>query len=344
MRPFRSAIRCFAAAALCAFGLVSANAQSTNSGDIRGTVTDSSGALIPNVQVSVLNVNTGIEKLLTTNRDGLYDTSSIVAGTYKLTFTKQGFETYVRGPITVEVGYTTVNAPLKIGAATETITVNTDVPLLHTEGGDQTSTLEAKDMEQLPNIGGSNGPDWQNFMILLPGTSGTSGGSQGSSNPGQEVSSNGNLPYTNVLQDGASTTLPSSQNANPATFEDVQELQVSLSSFSAQYGVGGLVINQITKGGTDKFHGVLYEYFQNSSLDSLPASYNSMGVVNKLNYDDFGGTVSGPVKIPVMNLDKKAFFFFGYDQIHDNSGRDVRSVHGAKFLHHLRSDNANHCL
>jgi hypothetical protein len=318
MRPFRSAIRCFAAAALCAFGLVSANAQSTNSGDIRGTVTDSSGALIPNVQVSVLNVNTGIEKLLTTNRDGLYDTSSIVAGTYKLTFTKQGFETYVRGPITVEVGYTTVNAPLKIGAATETITVNTDVPLLHTEGGDQTSTLEAKDMEQLPNIGGSNGPDWQNFMILLPGTSGTSGGSQGSSNPGQEVSSNGNLPYTNVLQDGASTTLPSSQNANPATFEDVQELQVSLSSFSAQYGVGGLVINQITKGGTDKFHGVLYEYFQNSSLDSLPASYNSMGVVNKLNYDDFGGTVSGPVKIPVMNLDKKAFFFFGYDQIHDN--------------------------
>jgi hypothetical protein len=319
---------------LCAFAFGVAAGQATNSGDIRGTATDSTGALIPGVQVSVLNVNTGVEKLFTTDKDGLYDTSSIVAGTYKLTFTKPGFQTYVRGPITVEVGFTTVNAPLKIGATSETITVNTDVPLLHTEGGDLTSVLEAHDMEQLPNIGGSNGPDWQNFMILLPGTSGTVGGSQGSTNPGQEVSSNGNLPYTNVLQDGASTTLPSSQNANPATFEDVQELQVSLSTFSAQYGVGGLVINQITKGGTDKFHGVLYEYFQNRSLNSLPASYTgSPETLPALNYDDFGGTVSGPVKIPVLNLDKKAFFFFGYDQIHNNTvGQDTNTIPDAAVM------------
>jgi hypothetical protein len=321
-------IKCFAQVLVCAVAIGVASGQATNSGDIRGTATDRTGALIPGVTVSVLNVNTGVEKEFTTDKDGLFDTSSIVAGTYKITFSKQGFQTYVRGPVTVEVGFTTVNAPLKIGAASDTVTVNTDVPLLHTESGDLTSTLEAHDMEQLPNIGGSNGPDWQNFMILLPGTSGAVSGSQGSTNPGQEVSSNGNLPYTNVLQDGASTTLPSSQNANPATFEDVQELQVSLSSFSAQYGVGGMVINQITKGGTDKFHGVLYEYFQNRSLNSLPASYTgSPETLPALNYDDFGGTISGPVKIPILKLDKKAFFFFGYDQIHNNTvGQNTNTI------------------
>ncbi len=98
----------------------------------------------------------------------------------------------------------------------------------------------------------------------------------------------------------------------------MQELQVSLSTFSAQYGVGGLVINQITKGGTDKFHGVLYEYFQNTALDAANYGFGTKEKVPFLNYDDFGGTFSGPVALPFLNLKKKAFFFFGYDQIHNN--------------------------
>jgi hypothetical protein len=303
-----------AVATLC-FGLALVTvslAQSTNSGDIRGTVTDSTGALIPDVTVTVLNVDTGVSKDFVTDKDGLFDTASIVAGRYTLTFKRQGFATLVRGPITLDVGYTTVNGQLKLGSTTTQVTVTTDVPLLHTEGGDQTATLESKDMAELPNIGGSNGPDWENFMILLPGANGTPGSSAGAANPGQEVSTNGNLPFTNVLADGASTTLPSSQNANPAVFEDVQELQVSLSSFSAQYGVGGLVINQITKGGTSKFHGAAYEYFQNDALDAANYGFGNKETVPFLRYDNFGGTVSGPV------LKDKMFFFFGYDQIIDN--------------------------
>jgi len=226
----------------------------------------------------------------------------------------------VRGPITVLVGTTDVNAQLKVGASSVSVTVNTDVPLLNTEDGSHSSTLEAHDMEQMPNVGGSNGPDWQNFMILLPGASGTYSGNSNQANafnPGQEVSTNGNLPFTNVLADGASTTLPSSQNANPAAFEDVSEVQVSLSSFSAQYGVGGLIMNQITKSGTDKFHGVLYEYFQNTALNAANYGFGNKETVPFLNYDDFGGTFSGPV--PFFGLKKKMFFFFGYDQIHNNA-------------------------
>jgi hypothetical protein len=294
---------------------VSGWAQSTNSGDIRGTVTDPTGALVPAVTVTVLNVDTGVSKDYVTNQDGLYDTASIVAGNYTLTFTKAGFEGLVRGPITLEVGFTTVNAQLKVGSTSTQVTVTTDVPLLHTETGDQTVTIETHDMAEMPNVGGTNGPDWENFMILLPGSVGTSGSSQGSTNPGMAVSTNGNLPFSDILADGASTTLPSSQNANPAAMEDVDELQVSLSSFSAQYGVGGMVINQITKGGTSRFHGSAYEYFQNNALDAANYGFGSKVTVPFLRYDDFGGTVGGPVAL--AGLRKKAFFFFGYDQIVD---------------------------
>src|ERR1700733_2119930 len=88
-------------------------AQAVNSGDIRGSVSDSSGALIPGVTVTVLNVDTGVSKDYSTNQDGLYDTSSVVIGSYKLTFTKDGFQQEVRGPISLQVGFTTVNAKLE---------------------------------------------------------------------------------------------------------------------------------------------------------------------------------------------------------------------------------------
>ena len=93
-------------------------------------------------------------------------------------------------------------------------------------------------MDQLPQVT----QDWENFMILLPGASGAAVSTANpSSNPGQVVAINGNLPYSNILADGASTTLSHSQNANPAIFETVAELQVNTSTFSAQYGIGGAI-------------------------------------------------------------------------------------------------------
>ena len=285
-------------------------AQSTNSGDIRGTVADSTGALIPGVTVTVVNDDTGVSKTFTTNDAGLYDTSSIVTGPYTLTFSKEGFEKLVRGPVTVQVGFMTVNAELSVGTSTQEVTVNADVPLLKTETSEQSTTLEAKSMEQLPQVAGASGVSWENFMILLPGATGTPNGSQGSSNPGQEVAINGNMPYSNILADGASTTLSHSQNANPAVFETVAELQVNTSSFSAQYGVGGAIFNQITKGGTNQFHGSVYDYFQNDALTAH--SQFQTGPIPFLRFNNFGFSVGGPV------LKKKMFFFFDYDQIVDH--------------------------
>ena len=295
-------------------------AQSTNSGDIRGTVTDSTGALIPGVTVTVVNVDTGVSKSYTTDQDGLYDTSSIVAGHYKLTFMRQGFETFVRGPITLEVGNTAVNAVLKVGSSTQQVVVTTDVPLLQTESGEQSETIESKTLEQLPQTG--DGASWYNFTVLLPGFSGAASTTQGSSNPGQYVSANGNLPYINMLSDGASVTTDHSQNATADTFETVAELQVSTSAFSAQYGVGGIIFNQITKGGTSQFHGAGYEYFQNNALNAAQFGFVSQPTVPFLRYNQFGGSIGGPV------LKKKMFFYFNYDQIvdHGTYGNTTSSV------------------
>jgi hypothetical protein len=294
------------AALVLVFGSGACFAQSTNSGDIRGTVTDPTGALIPGVTVTVLNVDTGVSKDYPTNQDGLYDTSSIVTGSYQLTFSKEGFELLVRGPISLEVGFTTVNAQLLVGSTKQQVTVTTDVALLQTETSEQSTTLDSKSMSQLPQVT----QDWENFMILLPGASGTVGGNQGSSNPGQDVAINGNLPYSNILADGASTTLSHSQNANPAVFETVSELQVNTNNFSAQYGVGGVIFNQISKGGTSRFHGSAYDYLQNDALTAH--SDFTTGAIPFLRYNNFGFSVGGPI------LKKKMFFYFDYDQIVDH--------------------------
>jgi len=294
-------------------------AQSTNSGDVRGLVTDTTGALIPGVTVTVTNNNTGVSKVLTTNNDGLYDTSSIVAGNYKITFVKDGFTKLERSSITVNVGNTTVNAELKVGSVTDQVVVSTDVPLLHTENGEQTTTLEAKTLSQLPQVG----QNWENFTILLPGSSGAPGGSQGAANPGQVASVNGNLPFSNVLADGASTTLPSSANADVAVLETVQELQVSSSAFSAQNGVGGIMFNQISKGGTDSFHGSAYEYLQNDAFNAASYAFaqkTRKQALGRARFNNFGFSVGGPI------IKKKLFFFFDYDKTINHGAASTSTV------------------
>ncbi|GGH05576.1 TonB-dependent receptor [Silvibacterium dinghuense] len=283
-------------------------AQSMNAGDIRGTITDATGAVIPGATVTVLNVDTGVSKSFTSDGAGVFDTGSIVTGNYTVTFSKDGFEQLVRGPITLQVGYSTVNGNLKVGEVSQKVIVNTDIPLLQTESGEQKTTLDAKSMAQLPQTT----QDWENFMILLPGATGTPASSAGANNPGQEVAINGNLPYSNVLADGASTTLSHSSNANPEVFENVAELQVNTSTFSAQYGIGGAVFNQISKGGTSQFHGTAYDYFQNDKLNANSFGFASQPTVPYSKYNDFGGSIGGPI------LKKRMFFYFNYDQIVDH--------------------------
>ena len=296
--------------------------QSTNSGDISGTVTDSSGASLPGVTVTVLNKTTGVTRDFVTNDAGVYDTSSIVPDTYSVTFSKAGFEKFVRSSITIEVGNTTVNAQLPVGAVSQEVVVTTDVTLLKTESGDQSAILTSEKLESLPQIGQS----WESFAIQIQGASGAPSANQGASNPGQLVAINGNLPYSNILFDGSTTTAPSSMNATTVNTEIVQELQVTTSSFSAQYGIGGIIFNQISKSGGSSFHGSAYEYFQNDFLNAAPYGFGNTSKVPLSRYNNFGGTIGGPIALPIFNLRRKAFFFFNYDRIINHGAANNTTV------------------
>jgi len=282
----------------------SAFAQSTNSSDLRGTVTDPTGSVVPGVSVDILNTDTGVTRRLTTNADGLYDAVSILPGHYQLTFAKEGFDKLVRSGINLTVGAVTVNVQMSVGATQQEISISETAPLLHTDTAEQSATLEAQQMNELPNVS----RDWGNFVRLLPGASaqGTSSGS-----PGTTLSINGTMPnYDNFLADGASVTLPHSANVNNNSFESIAEVQINTSTFTAQYGTGAAVFNQISKSGSNQWHGSAYEFLQNDFFNAR--QFFSPSVPNK-RYHQFGGSVGGPIK------KDKLFFFFNVEKIINNS-------------------------
>jgi hypothetical protein len=273
---------------------------STNSADIRGTVSDATGAVIPAASVDILNVENGVSKEIITNEAGIYDAVSVLPGKYKITFSKQGFGNLVRSGITLDVGVMSVDAQLSLGSSQQLVQVTAEAPLLKTETGEQSATLRAETMAQLPNVG----QDWQNFVKLLPGAAGAAAASGA-------LGINGNLPYySNYLADGGSTTLPHSANFDSSIFETVAEVQIQTSSFSAQYGIGGVVFNQISKGGTNQFHGSGYEYLQNDAFNARSFFNPNVGFKR---YDNFGASIGGPVQ------KNKLFVYFNYDQIVNKS-------------------------
>lgn len=298
-------------------------AQNTDSGDLRGTATDSTGAVIPEVTVTVTDVDKGVVRIYQTDAAGLYDTGAIPEDHYKLTFAKTGFQTYIRGPVTVSVGIETVDAVLQVGQVSQQVVVTTDVPMLDTESGAQEGDMQSTTMAELPQVGSQNGggADWENFVVFMPGAAGTPENSSNPINPGTISSINGNLPYASVLQDGATTTLPMSQNSDVTVFETTAEVKVSATAFSAQYGVGDIVYNQITKSGTDQFHGAVYEYNQNNAFDAVPYSFGTKASVPILHFNNFGGAVGGPV-LP-RHIFRKSFFYFDYDRTIDNGGASI---------------------
>jgi hypothetical protein len=290
--------------------------QSRNTGEIRGTVADATGAVLPGAAVTLTNIDTGETKEFVTNADGIYDTVSTPVGVYNISFTVKGFKKLVRGPFTLNVDVITENAALDVGQVTETVTVEGNgVPLLDTETSHMGAVLEKETIGKLPQVGaGITGNDWANFNILLPGAEGAPSqpASEGSGayNAGDAISINGNLPnYANYLADGAVVQLPVSNNVDNTVFEAVSEVQITTSSFSAEYGIGGAVFNQISKSGTNGFHGSAYDYWQNNILNA--SQYFNVQQPNGsfvkpapayLRYNEWGGSVGGPI------LKNKLFF------------------------------------
>jgi hypothetical protein len=150
----RTALRLAIAICLLAFAVNLSFAQSTNSGEIRGTVTDPTGAVVAGATVTLVNVDTGETKDFVTNENGIYDTVSTRPGNYTLTFGKQGFKKSTYGPVVLQVSVITVDAALQVGQVSQVVTVEaTGAPLLQTETSHLGAIQEAETMAKLPQIG-----------------------------------------------------------------------------------------------------------------------------------------------------------------------------------------------
>ncbi len=297
-----------------ALGLASSIcAQNSNSGDIRGTVTDSTGGLVPGVTVTVTNNDTGVVSKYVTNNDGLYDTNSILPGNYTLEFNKQGFETLKRGPIPLQVGIVTVDAALQVGAATQVIEVKSDAVLLKTEDAQVSTTLSTTQLENLPNADPENGYTY--LLKMIPGASSTPGGTAtggggNNTDPQFDQTINGTMPYfSSFLVDGGSIWLPHSANTDQGLSESVSEVNVIATVAPAQYGGGGSVFNVINKSGTERFHGSAYDYIQNDAFNARSYFDRAPTPKGVQRYNYFGGAVGGPI------LKNKMFFYYNYQQL-----------------------------
>lgn len=282
--------------------------QATNSADVTGSVTDPSGAVVPGVTVNVRDVDKNLERTIVTNSAGLYDSGPLVPSDhYVIIFKKEGFASVQRGPMTLETGVTGLNVQLTLGQATQQVTIETSAPLIETTTAEISQTVSSETLRDLPQTGGI--PDWQSFLAFLPGTRGNG---TNNNNPGMGgVSVNGSMPFSNALLDGASTSSPMSNNViNTPIFDSVAEVKMSDSLFSAQYGTGGILYNQISKGGTNQFHGMAYDYFKNTALNAAPFGFNGVAGRNSpIHFNDFGGNIGGPV------IKNRIFFFFAYENV-----------------------------
>lgn len=284
----------------------SAFGQATNSADLTGTVTDSTGAVVPGATVTVKDVDKGEERIYTTNQSGLYDTGPIVPDDqYIVTFSKEGFGSLQRGPMVLHVGRIGMDEKLGVAQTTQQVVVNDEAPLMQTASAELSTTLPQETLQELPQTGS---PDWQQNIILLPGTQGNSGNAP---NPGMGgVSANGSMPYSSSLLDGGMENSPQADNVIIIpVFDAIAEVKISDSLFSAQYPTGGIMYNQITKGGTNKIHGMATEYLRNTIFNAFSYAFPSATKPFKpiTHFNDFGFNLGGPV------IKNRVFLFFDWD-------------------------------
>ncbi len=292
--------RFFAVAAMACFLTVAAAfAQNRNAGEIRGTVLDKSGAVIPGVAITIQNTATGVVTKIVSDSTGVYDAASVAPGTYSVAFEKRGFKTLVKSNIVLHVEAITVDAALEVGAVSQEVTVKAGAVLVQTETSDKREILTSDQVTELPNVGRV----WYDYTGLLPGVNPGSGTVSGES---VGINGQGANEY-NFLIDGGTDTMYESQIPDylAPPLEDIAEIDINSSNYSAEYGSGLAVFNVIRKSGTNKFHGSGFEFVQNDALEARNFFYPK---TVPLRWNQYGLTFGGPIKRD------KAFFFFGFQR------------------------------
>ncbi len=281
-------------------------AQST--AQINGRVTDQSGAVLPGVEVTATQTATGITRTAVTDESGSYTLQSLPVGPYRLEAGLPGFRTFVQTGIVLQVSANpAINPVLEVGQVAETVEVRADAALVETRNTGIATLLDNQRVLELP-LNGRQVTE----LVLLSGTATEVEGPVSHLNPGSRnyktviISVGGGLEVgLGYRLDGSYHNDPFNNLNLPLPFPDaLQEFKVETSGLQAQYGTHSSgTVNAITKSGTNEFHGSLFEFLRNGSLNAR----NAFAVSNDgLKRNQFGGTIGGPV---VRN---KLFFFAGH--------------------------------
>ncbi|MBS1877344.1 MAG: TonB-dependent receptor [Acidobacteria bacterium] len=304
------------AGALCIFSQI-ASAQ-TITASITGTVSDPSGAVVPNVKVTATNTSTNQAYNANSNESGVYNLLFLPVGNYNVSAEIQGFKRTVLGPFGLQVNQIArVDVKLEVGDTTQSVEIKDFAPVLQTESTATGDTIESTKLTAIP----LNGRNYASLLQLMPGAistspnaMNTSGRFQGS---GSRPQVNGNREQTNnFLLDGidVNDSIDNRIGYNP-NVDALEEVKVITGNGSSEFGnAGGAIVNATIKSGTNAYHGNVFEFLRNEKLDAN-TFFNNRSNVKKSFFkrNVFGGTFGGPI------IKNKAFFFTDYEGIEQRS-------------------------
>ena len=273
-----------------------------NRANLNGTVTDPSGASIPNSQIEVVAPDTGFKRQTTTGSSGVYSISSLPTGTYDLTVSGNGFNTFQEKGIELSVGQTrTINVQLVVGAPTTTVEVRRTATALDSNDAEIANVVQSRQVEDIP----LNGRDWSLLMTLAPGAVNLGAGGQ------RDLRFVGRgIDDSNYTYDGVDATGVQEQSQKVGvrlaiSLESIAEFRVSSSVYTAdQGGSAGAIVSIVSKTGTNAFHGGAFDFLRNNVFDARsPFDTN----IPPFRLNQFGGSVGGPIK------KDRTFFFADYE-------------------------------
>jgi hypothetical protein len=315
--------------------------------DVLGTVTDSSGGLIPNAHVTIKNLGTSAVRTATTSERGDYIFSVLPNGSYSLSVEAQGFKKYA---VTFDLSSGTrarFDAKLEVGAVNETVEVSAGTAALQTDSSTISSTIAPEAVQDLPL------PN-RNYFAIVETLPGVSMGAQGGSNIGGSNTSGSSRvdrrPFSTIVANGQSDALNNhlingfdnneAAFGNPGvrpTVDGIAEMKVDTTNPSAEYGrVAGAVANVITKSGTNTFHGSAFIYFRNEATDAKPY-FATTAEKPKYRQNNEGGSIGGPI------IKDKTFFFFAFERDSIDKGMTFKSTVPTKYQHDHPGDFSDLC-
>ena len=309
------------------------------SGEITGTVTDSSGGLVLKATVNVVDAQTGLKRTVTTNSAGQYRATGLPPATYDVSVEMAGFATEIRRAVTVSVGQTAISDfKLNLSKVATTIEVTGQPPVVETERGSQADTITQQYIADLP----IDRRDYLTFTLLAPGVADSSrlAGDQDfrvKQTPQSGLSFYGSNGRGNsITVDGGETSGDSGGVRLTVNQDVVQEFQINRSNYGADLGAAtGASINIVTKSATNDVHGTLYGFFRNEAMDARDPFAFSSALANDPTYANFNTTSTGaPIKntlsrqqyggslgFPIRK--DKTFFFASFEGLRQNSQNSV---------------------